>query len=139
MRILISYEEAYRVYADALERALGGLRPDAEVAVCRLAVIGDQLESFDPDLVVSSRPNTVDPGGMAAWYRLSPSPTNRPKSVSAGGARAGSTRPWRNCCRSSTKWRRLFEMDAKWKAASLGGSDPCSPGCLEGAVCDLRL
>ena len=74
MRILISYEEAYRVYADTLERALGGLRQDAEVAVCRLAVIGDQLESFDPDLVVSSRPNTVDPGGRAAWYRLSPEP-----------------------------------------------------------------
>jgi hypothetical protein len=61
MRMLISYEEAYRVYADALERALGGLRPDDEVAVCGLAKIGEQLESFDPDLVVSSRPNTVDP------------------------------------------------------------------------------
>jgi hypothetical protein len=77
MRILISYEEAYRVYADALERALGGLRPEAEVAVCRLAEINDQLESFDPNLVVSSRPNTVDPGGRAAWYRLSPKPDER--------------------------------------------------------------
>jgi hypothetical protein len=42
MRILISYEEAYRVYADALERALGGLRPEAEVAVCRFAEIDHQ-------------------------------------------------------------------------------------------------
>src|SRR5215210_2530422 len=74
MRILICYEEAYRVYADALERSLVGLRPDAEVAVCRLAEIDVQLESFDPNLVVSSRPNTVDPGGRAAWYRLSPEP-----------------------------------------------------------------
>jgi hypothetical protein len=48
MRILISYEDAYRVYSDALERALRGLRPDAEVASCRLAEIGEQLESFDP-------------------------------------------------------------------------------------------
>jgi hypothetical protein len=87
MRILISYEEAYRVYADALERALGGLRPEAEVAVCRLAEIDDQLESFDPNLVVSSRPNTVDPGGRAAWYRLSPKP-DEPSEACLGRKRA---------------------------------------------------
>src|ERR671910_3476289 len=92
MRILISYEEAYRVYADTLERALGGLRQDAEVAVCRLAVIGDQLESFDPDLVVSSRPNTVDPGGRAAWYRLSPEPDG-PSEACLGGRRSRSLNP----------------------------------------------
>src|SRR5215204_7813634 len=27
-----------------------------------------------PHLVISSRPNTVDPGGRAAWYKLSPEP-----------------------------------------------------------------
>ena len=74
MRILISYEESYHLYSDALQRALSGLRPAAEVAACRLTVIGEQLESFNPHLVVSSRPNTVDPGGAAAWYRLSPEP-----------------------------------------------------------------
>jgi hypothetical protein len=79
MRILISYEDAYRVYSDALESALRGLLPDAEMASCRLAEIGEQLEDFDPHLVVSSRPNTVDPGGRAAWYTLSPSPTDRPR------------------------------------------------------------
>ena len=86
MRILISYEEAYRVYSDALERALGGLRPDAEVASCRLAEIGEQVESFNPHLVVSSRPNTVDPGGRAAWYRLSPEP-DEPSEACLGGRR----------------------------------------------------
>ena len=74
MRILISYEESYRVYSDALQRAIRGLRPEAEVTVCSLAQIGEQLESLDPNLVVSSNPNTVDPGGRAAWYRLSPEP-----------------------------------------------------------------
>ena len=48
MRILISYEEAYRVYGDALERAVRGLHPEAEVTSCSLAEIGEQLESFDP-------------------------------------------------------------------------------------------
>jgi hypothetical protein len=86
MRILISYEESYRVYSDALERAIRGLRPDADVAACRLAVIGEQVESFDPHLVVSSRQNTVDPGGRAAWYRLSPEP-DEPSEACLGGRR----------------------------------------------------
>ena len=63
MRILISYEDSYRIYSDVLESALRGLLPDAEVAACRLSAIGERVESFDPHLVVSSRPNTVDPGG----------------------------------------------------------------------------
>ena len=87
MRILISYEEAYRVYADALERALGDLRPDVVVAVCRLAEIDELLESFDPNLVVSSRPNTADPGGRMAWYRLSPEP-DQPSEACLGGRRS---------------------------------------------------
>ena len=87
MRILISYEESYRAYSDALERAIGGLHPDAEVAACRLAEIGEQLESFDPHLVVSSGPNSVDPGGRAAWYRLSPEP-DEPSEACLGGRRS---------------------------------------------------
>jgi hypothetical protein len=90
MRILISYEEGYRAYSDALERAIGGLHPDAEVAACRLAEIGERLESFDPHLVVSSRQNTVDPGGRAAWYMLSPGP-DEPSEA----------------CLSGRRWRRL--------------------------------
>ncbi len=84
MRILISYEESYRAYSDALERAIGGLHPDAEVAACRLAEIDEQLESFDPHLVVSSGPNTVDPGGRAAWYKLSNEP-DEPSEACLGG------------------------------------------------------
>ena len=86
MRILISYEESYHVYSDALQRAIRGLRPDADVAACQLAEIGDQVETFNPHLVVSSRPNTVDPGGRAAWYRLSPEPVE-PSEACLGGRR----------------------------------------------------
>jgi hypothetical protein len=86
MRILISYEETNHVYSDALERAISGLHPEVEVAACTLAEIGEQLESFDPHLVVSSGPNTVDPGGRAAWYRLSPEP-DEPSEACLGGRR----------------------------------------------------
>jgi hypothetical protein len=92
MRILISYEEAYRVYGDALERVLRGLRPEAEVASCRLAEIGEQLEGFDPHLVISSRPNTVDPGGRAAWYKLSPEPDEASEAC-LGGRRSRRVNP----------------------------------------------
>jgi hypothetical protein len=86
MRILICYEESYRTYGAALERAIGGLRPEADVASCRLAEMGEQVESFNPHLVVSSGPNTVDPGGRAAWYRLSPEP-GEPSEACLGGQR----------------------------------------------------
>jgi hypothetical protein len=86
MRILISYEESYYVYSDALERAISGLHPEVEVAACSLAEIAEQLESFDPHLVVSSGPNTVDPGGRVAWYRLSPEP-EEPSEACLGGRR----------------------------------------------------
>ena len=86
MRILISYEQSYHVYSDALERAISGLHPEVEVAACSLAEIGEQLESFEPHLVVSSGPNTVDPGGRAAWYRLSPEP-DEPSEACLGGRR----------------------------------------------------
>jgi hypothetical protein len=86
MRILISYEESYRTYSDVLERAIGGLRPEADVASCRLAEIGEQVESFDAHLVVSSGPNTVDRVGRAAWYRLSPEP-DEPSEACLSGRR----------------------------------------------------
>ena len=84
MRILISYEDSYHVYSDVMESALRGLRPEVEVAACRLGVIGEQVEIFDPHLVVSSRPNTVDPGGRAAWYELSPEPDDPSESCLQG-------------------------------------------------------
>ncbi len=92
MRILISYEERYHLYSEALQRALSGLRPDAEVATCRLTVIGEQVESFNPNLVVSSHPNTVDPGGRVAWYKLSPEP-DKPSETCLNGRRSRRSNP----------------------------------------------
>jgi F420-dependent methylenetetrahydromethanopterin dehydrogenase len=86
VRILIGYEDSHRVYADAMQRSIRGLRPGAEVAACGLAELGARVESFDPDLVVSSRPNTVDPGGRTAWYVLSADP-DEPSEVCVEGRR----------------------------------------------------
>jgi hypothetical protein len=92
MRILISYEESYRTYGDMLERAIGGLRPETDVASCSLAEIGEQVKSFNPHLVVSSGKNTVDPGGRAAWYRLSLE-LDEPSEACLGGQRRRRVNP----------------------------------------------
>jgi hypothetical protein len=86
VRVLIAYEDTHRVYAEAMRHAIRGLRPGAEVATCGVAELGAGVGSFDPDLVVSSRPNTVEPGGRRAWYRISPEP-GEPSEVCVGGRR----------------------------------------------------
>jgi hypothetical protein len=86
VRVLIAYEDSHRVYAEAMRHAIRGLRPDAEVAACGVAELRAGVEGFDPDLVVSSRPNAVEPGGRTAWYRLSPEP-GEPSEVCVGGRR----------------------------------------------------
>ena len=86
VRVLIAYEDSQSVYAEAMRHAIRGLRPGAEVATCGVAELGAGVGGFDPDLVVSSRPNAVDPGGRTAWYRISPEP-GEPSEVCVGGRR----------------------------------------------------
>jgi hypothetical protein len=86
VRVLTAYEDSHRVYAEAMRHAIRGLRPDAEGAACGVAELGAGVGGLDPDLVVSSRPNAVDPGGRAAWYVLFPEP-DEPSEVCVGGRR----------------------------------------------------
>jgi hypothetical protein len=86
LRVLIAYEDTHRVYAEAMRHAIRGLRPGAEVASCGIAELRAGVGGFDPDLVVSSRPNAVDPGRRTAWYTLSPEP-DAPSEVCVGGRR----------------------------------------------------
>jgi hypothetical protein len=92
VRVLIAYEDSQSVYAEAMRHAIRGLRPGAEVASCGIAELGAGVEGLDPDLVVSSRPNAVDPGGRTAWYTLSPEP-GEPSEVCVGGRRRGLKNP----------------------------------------------
>jgi hypothetical protein len=74
VRVLVAYEEIHRVYGEALGSAIRRLRPHAEVEVFGLSKLEPWLERFEPHLVVSSSPNTVDHGGRVAWCELSPEP-----------------------------------------------------------------
>ena len=62
------------------------------MASCRPAEIGEQLEGFDPHLVVSSGPNTVGPEGRAAWYGL-PAEPGEPSEACLSGRRSRGPNP----------------------------------------------
>ena len=87
MRVL-AYEGGHGVYAEAMWSVLRGLRPGAEVAACGIAELGAGVEGFDPDLLVSSRPDAVNPRWRAAWCVLS-AESDEPSEVCVeGGAGA---------------------------------------------------
>jgi hypothetical protein len=72
--------------------AIRVLRPHAGVETVTLDALGEEIERSDPDLVICSRPNTVDPGGRIAWVELSVDPT-RPSKICVGGRYSESTNP----------------------------------------------
>ena len=74
MRALIVYEDSHRSYGEAMVGAVRASRPSLEVALAHLRELEAELERFDPHLVVSSRPNTFEAGGRAAWVLLSDDP-----------------------------------------------------------------
>src|ERR687897_716205 len=92
MRVLIVYEDSYRSYGEAFVRAIRNLRPGAELSLVQARELAGEVGRFDPHLVVSGRSNTVDPGGRAAWVRLSEEP-EEPSEVCVGGRRRGMENP----------------------------------------------
>jgi hypothetical protein len=86
MRVLIVYENRHRSYGEALEGAVRRLRPGLEVLLVQARQLVGEIGRFDPHLVVSDKQNTVDPGGRAAWVRLSEEP-EEPSEVCVGGER----------------------------------------------------
>ena len=92
MRILVSFEPGYLAYQSAIAASIRILRPRAEVQATTPDALGEKVERFDPDLVICSRPNTVDPGGRIAWVELSLEST-RPSKVCVGGRYSESINP----------------------------------------------
>jgi hypothetical protein len=68
------------------------LRPHVEVETATLEVLGEEVERFDPALVICSLPNTVDPGGRIAWVELSIDST-RSSRICVGGRYSELTNP----------------------------------------------
>jgi len=91
-RILIAFEDEYRVYREAIAGAIRVFRPHAQGETAGLDALEEEFERWDPHLVICSRPNTVDPGGRPAWVELPTDPT-RPARVCVGGRNLARTNP----------------------------------------------
>ena len=75
MRVLLSFEEQYRVYGQAMAAAIQQFRPEVEVAVVDGEDLDEETERFDPQLVICSPPAPDDPvDDRLARIELSPDP-----------------------------------------------------------------
>jgi hypothetical protein len=71
IRVLVAFEDDYRVYRDVIASAISISRPHIEVATAGLETLTEVMSRFDPQMVVCSRPNTLEPTGKLAWVELS--------------------------------------------------------------------
>jgi hypothetical protein len=93
MRVLLSFEEKYRVYGQAMASAIRRFRPDVEVTVVDGEDLEGEAERFDPQLVITGSPvpeNPVD--DWLARIELSPEP-DQPSRFRVGDQRWESTNP----------------------------------------------
>jgi hypothetical protein len=76
MRVLLAFEEEYRVYIEAVADAMRTFRSHVEVALTNTEDLEAEVERFDPQLVICSSPipsNPVDPQ-LISSIELSPDP-----------------------------------------------------------------
>ena len=72
MRVLVAFENVRSVYSRTIIRAICELRSGLDVRSSGLEGLEQKLESFDPHVVVSSRPNGEHPGLRGAWVHIPP-------------------------------------------------------------------
>jgi hypothetical protein len=93
MKVLLSFEEEYRVYMEAMADAIRVFRPNVEVAIADAGELEAKVERLNPQLLISSPPlpnNSVDT--QLARIELSPDP-EQPSRFRVGERRWESTNP----------------------------------------------
>ena len=85
IRVLLAYEDEYRAYREVISAGIQIVRPHVEVDISSLEALGENIERFDPHLVICSQPNTVDPGGRPAWVENSVDHVQMPSTICVGG------------------------------------------------------
>ena len=94
MRVLLAFEEEYRLYGEALADAIRTFRSYVQVALTNTARLEAEVERFDPQLVICSSPipsNPVDPQ-LIASIELFPEPY-QPSSFRVGERHWQSSNP----------------------------------------------
>ena len=87
----MALEDDYRAYRETIAAALRVLRPSAEVKSTTIEALEEDLERFDPQVVICGYEG-VEPDDRAAWVDLSLDPT-RPTKISVGGSSLELTNP----------------------------------------------
>ena len=89
----MALEDDYRVYRETIAAVLRVLRPGAEVESTTIEALEEELERFDPQVVIcGGHHEGVEPDGRAAWIELSLDPT-RPTRISFGSCSLELTNP----------------------------------------------
>ena len=78
------FEDDYRVYRETIAAGLRILRPHAEVRCVSLEALEEELERFDPQVVICSGHKDLETTGGCTWIELSLDPT-QPTKISVGG------------------------------------------------------
>ncbi len=87
IRVLVALEDDYRTYRETIAVALRILRPDAEVESATLGALEEELERFDPQVVICGSHEEAGSASRPAWIELSLDPT-RPAKICVGGRRS---------------------------------------------------
>jgi hypothetical protein len=90
--VLVALEKDFRAYRDTLATAIWMLRPHTEVETSSLEALGEQIERFDPQLVICGGHEAVDSGDRPAWVELSMDPL-QPTRIWVGGRYSERTNP----------------------------------------------
>ena len=93
MTVLLSFEEQYRVYGQAMAAAIQQFRPEVEVAIVDGEDLEEEAEHFDPQLVITSPPAPDGPvDDRLARIELSPEP-DQPSRFRVGDRQWETTNP----------------------------------------------
>ncbi len=89
----MALEDDFRVYRETIAAGLRILRPHADVKDAPLESLEEELERFDPQVVICSGHRDLEPdSGRAAWVELSLDPA-QPTKISVGGCHLERTNP----------------------------------------------
>jgi hypothetical protein len=88
----VALEDEYRLYLEVIAAATAVLHPQAKLETTGLDNLREEIGRFDPQVVVCSHPNTVEPGGRSAWVELPLDPI-RPIKICVGGCHSELSSP----------------------------------------------
>jgi hypothetical protein len=79
----VALKDDYRVYRETLATSPRVLRPHAEVRSTTIEALKEELECFDPQVVICGGHEDVEADSRPAWIELSLDPT-QPTKISIG-------------------------------------------------------